>query len=344
MRVRTSCPQALELSTGPAGGAAAALRAAILGSMDPDIPGPALRAQLLAAGVTDEEVRRMCSARRLTVLRRGAYVPSSDARLRDPVARHALSVGAAMLQLAPGAVASHVSAAVLHGLPLWAVPLDRVHVTRDQRSGGRRSRLLHLHSAALDADEVVMVGGTAVTSVARTVADLARTLPFEQAVVSADGALFRGIVGGDDLVEAVERSAHRHGNTGARRVVAFADGRAESAGESRSRVAIARAGLPPPALQWEVYSPCGTLVGRADFAWPELGTVGEFDGKVKYGRLLRPGEEPGNAVFEEKRREDLLRDEALEVVRWVWGELDPFDAVAARLVRAFDRARRRSSR
>ena len=33
----------------------------------------------------------------------------------------------------------------------------------------------------------------------------------------------------------------------------------------------------------------------------------EFDGRVKYGRLLKPGEDPGDAVFKEKLREDALR-------------------------------------
>jgi hypothetical protein len=45
--------------------------------------------------------------------------------------------------------------------------------------------------------------------------------------------------------------------------------------------------------------------------------LGEFDGKVKYGRLLKPGQAPGDAVFEEKRREDRLR----EVTQWRMGRL-----------------------
>jgi hypothetical protein len=44
-------------------------------------------------------------------------------------------------------------------------------------------------------------------------------------------------------------------------------------------------------------------------------------------------------VFTEKRREDALRDHGLEVVRWVWDELDRFDEVAARVRRAFARRR-----
>lgn len=62
--------------------------------------------------------------------------------------------------------------------------------------------------------------------------------------------------------------------------------------------------------------------------------AGEFDGQVKYGRLLRPGQSPGDAVFAEKVREDRLRGEGLTVVRWTWDELTPFDAVESRLRRA----------
>jgi hypothetical protein len=41
-------------------------------------------------------------------------------------------------RLAAGAVCSHVSAAVLHGLPVWQVPLGRVHVTRAPNGSGSR--------------------------------------------------------------------------------------------------------------------------------------------------------------------------------------------------------------
>jgi len=76
---------------------------------------------------------------------------------------------------------------------------------------------------------------------------------------------------------------------------------------------------------------------RCDFGWEEHRTVAEFDGRIKYGRCLRPGQDPGDAVFEEKVREDALRDGGLQVVRWIWAELDSFDAPAVRLRRAFAR-------
>jgi hypothetical protein len=292
------------------------------------------RPVLHAAGVTDDELRRLRSQRRLTVVRRGAYVPADDRRLADAVARHVLDVRAAARNVSPDAVVSHASAAAVHGLTLWNVPLDRVHVTRNRRSGGRLTALLHVHTVGLDADEIVEVDGIAVTSVPRTLADLARTLPFEPALVVADAALHRHRATPAAFEEAVARAAGREGSPSARRVAAAADRRAESPGETRSRVAMARAGLPPPALQHEVPE----LRAVTDFYWEEFRTVGEFDGKVKYGRSLRPGEDPGEVVYREKRREDALRDLGLKVVRWTWDELGTFIAPAERLRRAFARA------
>jgi len=51
-----------------------------------------------------------------------------------------------------------------------------------------------------------------------------------------------------------------------------------------------------------------------DFYWDEQKTVGEFDGKIKYGRLLKPGQRIEDVVFAEKLREDAVRDLGLQVV------------------------------
>ena len=104
-------------------------------------------------------------------------------------------------------------------------------------------------------------------------------------------------------------------------------------GESRSRVILHRWKLPPSALQFEVSSADGAVIGRTDFAWEEHGLVGEFDGRIKYGRLLRPGQDAGDAVFREKRREDAIRDEGWGVLRWTWADLHRPDRFAARVRR-----------
>jgi hypothetical protein len=298
-----------------------------------DLPDLTLRPQLLAAGFSDHELRRLVRAGRLTPVRRGAYV--LDGMPDDTLARYALQITAAMGELAGDAVVSHLSAAVLHGLRIWGVRLDRVHVTRRRRTGGRCGPLVHVHTAGLDPSEVVMIGGLPVTSLARTVADLGRMLPFEQAVVFGDSAMFHkrpDRIEKADVLEVLDHEPRRPGTRAARRALDFSSALSESVGESRSRVVIAAAGLPPPVLQWEVHAAAtGAFIGRVDMGWPKQRTVGEFDGLVKYGRTLRPGQDIAEVLVEEKRREDALRDEDLGVVRWIWPDLADFGPTAERL-------------
>ena len=94
-------------------------------------------ADLRAAGYDKNAVRRMVRAGTLTRLCRGAY---TDRAPDDVHARHRLLVRAVLGELADGAVASHLSAAVWHGLPTWGLRLDRAHVTFARRTGARRVR------------------------------------------------------------------------------------------------------------------------------------------------------------------------------------------------------------
>ena len=82
------------------------------------------------------------------------------------------------------------------------------------------------------------------------------------------------------------------------------------------------------------------MVGRCDFGWEDLRTLGEFDGRVEYGRLLRPGQDPGDAVFEEKRREDAMRAEGWGMVRWTWSDLQRPEVLATRVSRSLAARRR----
>ncbi|WP_141566425.1 hypothetical protein [Pseudonocardia sp. N23] len=297
-----------------------------------DVIGLTSRSALLASGVSDDELARWCAGGELVRIARGAYLPAASAAGIGPDARHALEVRAAFERMRAPVAASHVSAAVLHGLPVWGIAVDRVHLTRMSPGAVRRSARLHLHGTGLGEDEVELVEAGHVTSVARTVVDIARTEPFEQAVAVADAALRAGLVAPTSLTYARGRARHRGGATAAGRVVAFADGRCESTGESRSRVALRRHGLPAPELQWEVRGG-GRLIGRVDFGWPALRTVGEFDGRTKYTRDSQ--DDAAAVVWAEKRREDALRAVGLRVVRWTWADLVDFEPVAARLRSAF---------
>ncbi|OLL72756.1 hypothetical protein Ae168Ps1_1135 [Pseudonocardia sp. Ae168_Ps1] len=308
--------------------------------MDGSLParGVRLRSDLRAAGFDEDEIGRALARGELVAIRRGAYLEAADPALTQLRARHRAAVRAALRQLAPGAVASHVSAAVVRGLDTWGLPLDRVHVTRDRSHGGHRTRDLHVHPSPLASDDRTTVGGIAVTTPARTVVDIARTAGFERGLVVADRALARRSQGRppvmtpDELAATVTAAAGRSGIGTVRRVAAAADGRSGSVGETRSRIALAWAGFPAPVLQWEVH--CGGHRHVTDFAWPEQRVVAEFDGRVKYGRKLRPDQDPAEVLWEEKLREDRLRAEGLAVVRWTWADLADFAEAAARLRRA----------
>jgi hypothetical protein len=182
-----------------------------------------------------------------------------------------------------------------------------------------------------------MLDGIAVTSLVRTVLDLARTVPMDQAVAAGDRALTVGL-SPLDLDRRLVTMEHWPGVRRARRVVGFLDWRSESAGESVSRVRMLEDGLPIPDLQREIFGPDGRLLARVDFCWDEQHTIGEFDGKIKYGRLLQPGQSIEKVVFEEKVREDALRDLGWQVVRWIWRDLHRHGVVRDRVLRAFARS------
>ena len=300
-------------------------------SPDRDLPPLVLRPAALRRGFGDDEIAQMRRRKTWTSLQRGAYVvgqPALTAR-----ARHLLVLHATLSGLRTPAVVSHVSAAVLPGLPLWGMSLHQVHITRRPPARTDSGTRLRSHAARLPDDDIVLVGSIPVTAVARTVVDLARTLPFAAALAVADAALHQGSTTDADLRAVLDAAAGSRGARAARRVIEAADGRSESVGESRSRAIMIELGLPLPDLQVEVRDADGVLIGRCDFGWEAQRLLGEFDGRVKYGRLLRPGQEPGDVVFAEKRREDALRDENWGMVRWVWRELDSPATVGRRIAK-----------
>ena len=206
------------------------------------------------------------------------------------------------------------------------------------RGGGKRRSIVRLHAQPLDAADLTVIEGIPVTSLERTVFDLARTLPFERAVAAGDRGLAIGMAL-DVLVEMLEPRRRWKGLNQARRSAAFIDGHAESPGESVSRVRCADFGLPAPQLQLPVALPNGTTV-YGDLGWPEHKTIGEFDGRVKYEKLLRPGESAADIVVREKRREDMLRALGWQIVRWIWEDLYQFGPIHRQLIEAFERNRR----
>lgn len=250
------------------------------------------RGDALRDGHTDYEIRRQYTRGHWQRLGHGCYLPQEAFEAIEDVERHRLLIDSTLPTMAADAVVSHQSAAVLYGLPTWRAPLDRVHITRDRRNGGRIRSALAVHCAPI-ADEVVDLDGMLLTSPARTIVDLARTLPFEVAVAIGDAALGGLAMSPGELACELELAKCRRGIARSRLVVTSLDGRSESVGESRSRLLLARSTLPTVRSQGNVYDAAGKFLGRVDFYLTGCAVVGEFDGRGKYLRYLSPGQESG---------------------------------------------------
>ncbi|MBI5161614.1 MAG: hypothetical protein HY996_09415 [Micrococcales bacterium] len=250
----------------------------------------------------------------------GAYVRTEQWERMDPDARFR-SVIRAAAYLFPGAGPfSHRSAAVLLGLPSPDPWPRRAEVIAAPDGSVRAVTGLLRHLAPMP-DEIVIVEGFPVTTLARTVVDVARTARPRVGLVMADHLLARdSSPGRQDLLRELERLAGSSGLRRARQIIEFADGRAGSPGETVSRLCFWTIGAPMPQLQVPFSDTFG-LIGIVDFWWPEFGLIGEFDGRVKYQRSeFLAGRSAAEAVIDEKRREDRLRALGPRVLRWGWDE------------------------
>ena len=81
-------------------------------------------------------------------------------------------------------------------------------------------------------------------------------------------------------------------------------------------------GFPGAEPQWKVHRPDGRLAGRVDFALHRERVLIEFDGKIKYGRLLKSGETVTDVILRERAREKLLEElTGYWMFRLVWADL-----------------------
>jgi putative AbiEi antitoxin of type IV toxin-antitoxin system len=296
------------------------------------------RTDAFEVGHDDTSIRRALKAKLWVRLRQGTYTYADLWASASEADLHVARARAVARKLGHRVALSHTSAVLEQKLTVWGADLSAVHVTRlDGGAGHTEAGVIHHEGFCTEAD-LVEIDGILVVRSTRAAVECASLLTTEGALVVLDGLLRSGCPR-EELLTMFAQMGRWPGMQSLQVAVRMADGRAESVGESRSRHLCYAHGLPAPQLQFPVHDASGALIGTTDFAWPDHGLLGEFDGKVKYGRLLRPGEEPGDAVFREKVREDRLR-EALQwgMVRIVWSDLYRGAETAARIRRMLRRA------
>ena len=267
-------------------------------------------------------------------VRHGAYMPRASWTSADQQQRHLFRAQAVTLSHGHVVALSHQSAALATGLRLWNSDLSRVHVLRLDGGPSRIHNDVVYHGGGWCPDDIWQSEEMLVVSPVRAAVGAASLQSIEGGVVVLDSWL--DVYEGDPAALDLERRRVRGHPSSARleMSVRLAQPGAESVGESRGRVLCFFQHLPRPVLQFEVYDDAGRLVARVDFAWPEHRLFGEFDGRVKYGRLLKPGENIADVVSREKEREDLIREITdFLMIRFVWSDYDRPRTTAARIRR-----------
>ncbi|WP_134323617.1 hypothetical protein [Cumulibacter soli] len=261
-------------------------------------------------GCTDADLARWVKCGLARQVWRGILTtspPPKDLTERHRELAHAISVGYGR-RLA----VSHQSAIVMAGLPTYDIDLTTVRFVR--RNGGSSLSVpgIKISRCSLDLPTYELDRALVVDE-AVAIAQVARAVGVDAAVVAADAALNRESLSKGQLYDAAQVLDPLGRARRIREVADRADGRAESPGETRLRLIAVRAGLDVEP-QFVVRDKEGAFVARTDLRVRDTNVIAEFDGEVKY--------ETGRSVVNEKKREDAIQRLGWRVERFVWYELD----------------------
>ncbi len=259
--------------------------------------GVVTKAELLAAGISVGEIkRRLCSGALLRehrgVYRVGHRAPSVEARYL-----------AAVRACGPGALLCGRAAAFLLGLLKGAPPAPEVLAPTERRIDGVRTH----RSRRIDRREATVWRGVPVTTVARTLADLATTLALDDLARACHeaGVLYRTT---PRQVEAV--LARRPTTPGAAKLRTIMRGDAHvtlSALERRFLALLREAGLELPTTN----RPAGSK--RVDCRWPRHRLTVELDSYRFHNSR--------HAWEQDRLREREARARGDEFRRYTWGDV-----------------------
>jgi predicted transcriptional regulator of viral defense system len=226
------------------------------------------RAQLLDLGMDEQAIKYRLRRGRLHPVHRGVYAVG-----RPQLARHG-TLFAAVLAYGPGAALSHEAAAEVLGIrKRQGGPIDVTVPGSVRKRPG-----LRVHRAAIAAPERTTRHGIPVTTVVRTLVDLATGLGSDELEAAINEADRLDLIDPERLREAAGELAGRKGARALRRLLDHRNfALTESVLERRFLAIVRRTGLPLPQTQQRVNG------FRVDFWWPDYRLVVETDG-LRYHR------------------------------------------------------------
>ncbi len=158
--------------------------------------------------------------------------------------------------------------------------------------------------AGLGPGEQTTVDGFPVTTLNRTIKDLATVLTEDDLICLLDSALRLGWQPTEYTGACARRIAS---------ALPLTDRRSESPLETLLRLLLTRAGLAPEELQWKLYDDNGLLYARLDLAWPSVMVSIEADGR-RYHDELEP-------VYSDRSRGNAVGIDGWTVLRYTWWDV-----------------------
>ncbi|MFI6259138.1 DUF559 domain-containing protein [Micromonospora zamorensis] len=229
--------------------------------------------ELLAAGISREQVRTLTELSRLHRVSRSVYAPSADQAGRLP---------AIFRRLPATAVVGFHTGAQLHGF--GDVRSPDVHVIVPAGEKVPRIQGVITHEAVLPVRDPVRLAGVPCAPAVRCAVDLARSLHRMEVIPLLDLCLRVGACQPEELQVEVARHDRLRGVCQARELVPRADPRAECRQESQLRLVLIDGGLPPPEPQIWVPDNNGIPLYRLDLGYRQHRVGVEYDGSSHLDR------------------------------------------------------------
>ncbi|MFV8049773.1 hypothetical protein [Mycobacterium sp. 48b] len=227
----------------------------------PLVGGVLIGSEALAKGVvTRNDLRYHCQRIFPDIYVRG------EATLRDR------TIGA-WLWSGRRAVIAGAAASALHGAAYVNADIPIELIWRN----GRPPHGLIVRNETYADDEITRVAGLPVTTPARTVFDLGRHLPRDEAVARIDALAWTLQVRVDDVVPLIDRYPGARGSRALRIALPLVDAGADSPRETWLRLQLTDAGMPPEQTQITVIHD-RRRIAIIDMGWEKYGVGVNYDG------------------------------------------------------------------
>lgn len=209
------------------------------------------------------------------------------------------------------AFSSHVSAALIHGLPLppSLQNASAVHVATENAGTRRSGDGVVGHHARRGSLRVIVCRTYRVTTAVDTWCQLAATLSIDNLIIVGDALVRRHLPLATlaELYTGVARFAGQRGVKKLRVALKWIRPRTDSPKETELRLMIVRAGLPEPKVNFEIKNQYGAIIATGDLVYARCKVLVEYD-----GGQLREDEEQYHWDID---RLDTIMEEGWRVIR-----------------------------